>query len=262
MAFVPNNIRFRSVTSKALEQFYNAKSYILNELITEKNQFSEVSRELLLLQFNSYTQWATDTEYMLLNCKIVDAIYVEALIADIDKIARYHEQIYDIHTYLFAPEFVSKWKNTSIEAFKNAMLKLEGMDHMVAFPTLMGYLTQYLQTCMYELYELDCLLGSAAICSTNKSNCHQILLYVDDFVLDYEAETSVFLCAERLRRYTEIANLPVLVKNYSTRQLRFCGRFEGDSKLVDLLQPLCEEFTFLNVVTPPPPEDVLLYNTR
>ena len=48
MAFVPNNIRFRSVTSKALEQFYNAKSYILNELITEKNQFSEVSRELLL----------------------------------------------------------------------------------------------------------------------------------------------------------------------------------------------------------------------
>lgn len=262
MAFVPNNIRYRSVSSRAFEHFYNSKAYILNELITEKNQFSEVARELLLLQFNSYTSWASDMEYRLLNCHTVDGEHGKMMVEEIDKISAYHAQLYDIHTDLFLPSFVSNWKNTSVEAFKHNVRKVIGQSQMIAFPTMMGYLTQYLQTCMYELYELDCLLGSAEVGSTNKSNCHQILLYVDDFVLEYESETSVFLCAERLRRYAAVAKLPVLVKNYSSRPLQYYGRFEGDAGLVNLMQPLCEEFDFLNVSEPPPPEDIMLYNPR
>lgn len=59
MAYVLNNIRFRSVSSKALERYYNSKSFILNVLIDEQRQFSQVAREILLLFFNSHSDLAT-----------------------------------------------------------------------------------------------------------------------------------------------------------------------------------------------------------
>lgn len=266
MAFVPNNIRYRSVTSRALEQFYNAKGYILNELVNEQNQFSEVAKELLLLHFNSYTTWATDMEYSLLNCTVVDAAYIESLVAQVDRVTDYHQQLYEIHVDLFDPSFISLWQNISLEAFKFKIRQAEGLHQLVAYPTLVCSLNQYLQTCMYELYELDCLLGSGTTMgtSTNKSNRHQLLIYVDDFAVEYAQKTGRFMCAERLEHYRKLLHqpIPVMIKNYSSKNLSFCGRFEGDPDLVKLFQPLCANTSFIGAFTEPPPEDVHHYYKR
>ena len=42
MAYVLNNIRFRSVSAKALERYFNAKAFILNELTDDVNYFPNV----------------------------------------------------------------------------------------------------------------------------------------------------------------------------------------------------------------------------
>ena len=259
MAFVQNNIRFRSVSSKALEYFYGSKAFMLNELILERNQFSEVARETLLLLFNSFSSWATEVEYLFLRRNIVTEDDVAILQERLDRVNATHLNIFDVHSELFTRRFIQVWlevnKGTS-EAFAHQMNKAVGLSNMEAYPLIIGSLVNFLQSTLFELYEVDCLLGSNFVveqCTNNRSNTNKAVVYVDNFAFDYYKETGKFLLLERLRYYRSMACVPIplLVKNYTAAVVNLVnGKIEGDKPLADLLRQLQdEEMIILEIVS-------------
>lgn len=260
MSFVPNNIRFRSVSSKALSLFYEGKAFILNDLLMEKNQFSEVARETLLLLFNSYTSWAQRVEYMFLNNPIVKESDVDTIIADERKMQSYHLEIFELYPHIFNDKFIEPWyavNSHSRKAFRALIRSTEGMPTLEAFPILVSGLGNMLQNCLFELYEVDCLLGSDFVqlqCSTNRSNADRMVVYITNFAINYYFQTGVFMCEERVKYYKSIAcgRLPVMVKNYSSSKLSFAGVIEGDEPLASLLQRCTEHVDIIDIVSCPP----------
>jgi len=255
--FIPNNIRFRSVAAYSLEHFYAAKSYMLNVVINEQNQFSEVAKETLLLLFNSYSKWATDVEAILLNRPTLTRKEIDLTLDAEQAIQLRHRVIFEQHTDLFNPKFVEVWWQVNAhtrKAFHTLIRSVEGQSHLEAYPIIMSALGSTLQNCMYELYEIDCLFGSDFVedrCSTNRSNTNRMVLYVDNYALDYFYKTGVFMCEERIRYYNTIAcrRLPTLVKNHSTCNLSYSGVIEGDEPLATLLKKCAEYVDIIDVET-------------
>lgn len=242
--FVPNNIRFRAVSACSLEHFYSTKAYILDVVLMERNQFSTSARETLLLLFNSYSKWATDIEYLFLNNHYVTPTEIDAVLQLEQRLQSNHLEIFELYPQLFTPEFIEAWYKVNTHtrnALRSVITGVEGQSHLEAYPIIMAALSASLQTCMYELYEIDCLLGSELVSdqhSTNRSNSHQMLVYVDNFALDYYHKTGIFMCEERLKFYSALAcrRLPTLVKNYSSCNVVFAGVIEGDEPLATLLK--------------------------
>ena len=260
VTFTPNNIIYRSVAACALEHFYGAKSYMLNVAVNEQNQFSETARETLLLLFNSYCKWAQIVESLFLNKPILTRSEVEACIDVANEIQNDHQYIFREHPHIFNPKFMQIWYEANAhtrQAFRNTILSTEGQSHLEAYPLIIAALGSALQMCMYELYEVDCLLGSDLVsdqCTTNRSNSNRMVLYVDNFALDYHKKTGIFMCLERLKVYSQVTacRIPALVKNHTTSNLRYTGTIEGDDPLASLLQQCVEYVNIIDVETPPP----------
>lgn len=260
MSFVPNNIRFRSVSSKAMSLFYGNKAFILNDLLMERNQFSEVARETLLLLFNSYTSWAQRVEYTFLNNSTVSEGAIEALLADDEKVQSYHLEIFELYPDLFCEKFVHPWYAVNVHtraAFRAMIKSTNGMHTLEAFPIIVAGLSSMLQMCLYELYEIDCLLGSDYVpmqCTSNRSNADRLIVYIDNFTIDYYFQSGIFMCEERIKYYMTIAcgSFPVLIKNYSTSRLSFAGVIEGDEPLASLLKRCTEYVDIVDVISCPP----------
>ncbi len=256
--FTPNNIRFRSVAAYTLEHFYGTKAYMLDVVINEQNQFSEAAKETLLLLFNTYSKWATDVEQIFLNRPILTRQEIEATLDAEAEVQARHKQIFEEHTQLFLPKFIEIWWSVNAltrKAFHTIIRSVEGQSHLEAYPIIMAALGSNLQNCMYELYEIDCLLGGDFVedrCSTNRSNSNRMVIYVDNFALDYFYKTGVFMCEERIKYYNTIAcrKLPTLIKNHSTCNLSYSGVIEGDEPLATLLKRCAEYVDIIDVETP------------
>lgn len=257
MVYVPNNIRFRSVSAKAIAHFYGNKAYILNELLMERNQFSEVARETLLLLFNSYSEWATRIEFMFLNNSTLSHELIQATLAEDDKVQAYHLEVFAERLDKFEPRFIEAWYKINVHtrnAFRTIIQGTETLSHLEAYPIIMAGLSANLQNCLYELYEIDCLLGSDFVqeqVSTNKSNADRMVLYVDNYALEYFLKSGIFMCEERLRYYSTLVHgrLPTLVKNYSTGTVTYAGVIEGDEPLATLLKRCAEIVDIIDIVS-------------
>jgi len=256
--FIKNNIRFRSVAAYSLEHFYAAKSYMLNVVINEQNQFSEVAKETLLLLFNSYSKWAHEVESIFLNRPTLTRAEIDATLDAEQRLQNWHRQVFVENPDLFTQKFVEIWWAVNAhtrKAFQTTIRSVEGQSHLEAYPIIMATLGSTLQNCMYELYEIDCLLGSDFVedrCSTNRSNSNRMVMYVDNYALDYFYKTGVFMFEERIRYYNTIAcrRLPTLVKNHSTCNLSYSGVIEGDEPLATLLKRCAEYVDIIDVETP------------
>ncbi len=252
MAYVLNNIRFRSVSSKALERYYNSKSFILNVLIDEQRQFSQVAREVLLLFFNSYSDWASKVESLLLNRNTVEETDLQIIFRRFGEVVEANKNIFSIHSDVFLPQFLDVWgevhKHIPLN-FKRNVRKTVGMSQLEAYPLIIKALVSALQSTLFELYEVDCLLGSNLVArkiSTNASMQDQLITYIDSGDLDYYRATGVFIVKERLDYY--LANVilpdiivPIVVKNYTEENIALRnGVVVGDQPLAKLLTNLLE----------------------
>lgn len=250
MAYVLNNIRFRSVSSKALERFYNAKAFMLNEILDERKQFSPAAREIPLLLFNSYSEWIFSTESLLLNKDILSQEDLDLIFERQDSLLALNDQIFTIHDSVFLPEFVSIWKQTNVHVvnnFRRRARQTVGMHHIAAFPLLVEALVSGLQTTLFELYELDCLLGSNLVehqLSTNSSHQDYLITYVDTESLWYAKSHNIFMLKERLDVYCSQVvkpdvSIPILVKNYTEESVALKnGVVVGQQPLARLLTDL------------------------
>lgn len=226
MAYVLNNIRFRSVSSKALERYYNSKSFILNELIDERKQFSQVAREIQLLFFNTYSDWASKVESLLLNRSKVDESDIKIIFQRFGEVVESNKQIFAIHSDVFRPEFLKTFAAVHKhipQSFKRRVRESIGISQLEAYPLIIDALVAALQRTLYELYEIDCLLGSNLVANKVTSNASQqdhVITYIGlDDLRDYR-ETGSFITKHRLTHYLEnvvMPNvvIPVKVRNYT-----------------------------------------------
>lgn len=252
MAYVINNIRFRSVCAKALERYFNAKAFVLNELTDERKQFSKVAREILLLSFNSYSEWVLNVESLMLTSQIIAQEDLDLIYERQDALLQSNNEIFKVHDGVFDPGFVSLWHEVHphiLTAFRGRAQLAVGMSHMEAFPFVIDALVSGLQTTLFELYELDCLLGSDLVrqtCSTNTSHLDHLITYVNREDIAYHSATGKFPLQERLDVYFAKAirpdvMLPILVKNYTDENVALKnGIVVGEQPLARLLTGLME----------------------
>lgn len=196
-AFVRNNIRYRSATSKALEGYYNSKAFILNELISSKNGFSETAKEILLLLFNKNADWLAFVEPLLLDKKSVSDDDVSEMKNSLNSVQEEIDQIFKDHPEVFETEFVRHWQHIHEQTrhtMYDAINTAKGMPQIIAFPFATECLVEYLNTTLFELYELDCLLGSDIVkeqASTNHTQPDKLIMFIDDATLRYKNLTGI-----------------------------------------------------------------------
>ena len=228
MEFVRNNIRYRSAASKALEGYYNAKAFILNELISPKNDFGETPKELMLLLFNSHADWLHFAEHQLLDKDTLTQDDVRVLCDEHGRLMAAIWTIIDDRPEVFDRRFIQHWRTIHAPALAMFYTELEsiiGITQIIAFPLLTSCLEEHLNATLFELYELDTLLGSDITrerLSTNQSCRDRLILFIDDTRLRYREHTNTSPEMDRFLYYADniintVLQFRVEVRNYSSR---------------------------------------------
>lgn len=227
-SFVRNNIRYRSAASKALEGYYNSKAFILNELVTQENGFGENAKEILLLLFNKHADWLFHTETLLLDKSSVSEQDVVSMQMDLQAVTDDVTEILQEHTEVFDQEYVRHWLHVHKQKFTvlvDMIKDVEGMTQIIAFPYATECLVEYLNSTLFELYELDCLLGSN-VCrtklSTNESHPHTLILHIDDVSVQYSSLKHTSAELERVAYYEQHildrrSKIDIRVRDYVVR---------------------------------------------
>lgn len=223
--FVRNNIRYRSAASKALEGYYNSKAFILNELVKKESQFGENAKEILLLLFNKHADWLFHTEALLLGKEKVSESDVQLMQEDLRSVSDSVNAILEKHTEVFDPEYIRHWRVIHGQKFVvllDMIKSVNGMPRILAFPFATECLVEYLNSTLFEIYELDCLLGSDLVntkLSDNMCSSNTLVLHIDDISVQYSEKTKQPAEIVRLQYYLnnilkESIQFPVVIRNY------------------------------------------------
>lgn len=260
MAFMSNNIKYRSTTAKALEEYYSTKAFILNELSDSRNDFSKGARELLLMMLNNYKEWTDFTEQYLLDKKQVVPQDVEVVVSNLQRIASVNMTVFESHPEVFPTEFLRLWKLVGLNTaryFHQRVRRAAGKDHLEAYPFLIDCLLSTLQSTMYSLYEIDCLLGCELLktrpITTNRSNPNRLVLLIDDKDIDSISELRIFDPAIRIEEYIKLVEpqSPILIKNLSSADVSFnpgTKELMGDVLLCHHLLPLIQQYNVVEIM--------------
>lgn len=260
MSFSLNNIQYRSTAAKALEHYYNTKAFILNELSDSRNDFSKGARELLLMLLNNYREWTDFTEHYLLDKKTISEKDIQAVISKQRKVALANMRLFESHPEVFPVELLGLWKTIgkgTSDYFYSRVQAAAGMNHLEGFPYLIDCLIGALHSTMYELYEMDCLLGCELLntrpITTNQSNPNRLVVLIDDNALASFVATGSFTPAERLSVYRKFVKptSPVLIKNLSSADISYSDSTRlvvGDSLLSRQVQSLVDQYNVIEVL--------------
>lgn len=257
MTFVRNNINYRASCAKALEGFFCAKAFQLNQIVSSRNAFSETPKEVLLLMFNTHNRALFFTENLLLEKKQVTFDDVNAIITELREQFAEMINIFDQNINVFDSNFIRHWMKIHKQLLYFLYNKVESVLHSpptLAFAVITQALVDYLNATLFELYELDCLLGSdltKKTITTNRSNQHSLILYMDDTSQLYFQNTGVCPEMERLVYYVKtlisVEKFDVQVHNY----MRLSSNEAGDKSASNLLFDLKQQ-SYIN--------DVILHN--
>lgn len=251
--FIRNNIRFRSAAAKSLEGFFNSKAFYLNEVIGSKVQFTDTAREVLLLLFNSNTQVLFDIELMLLDKEVVST---EIATSVTNMILSRHNMIggmFDKHSDVFDSNFIRHWMHIHRQLIHYILnIGIIGKSPIVAYPIIVESFVSYLAATMFELFELDCLLGSDLVkrkVGNNQTSPESVILYMDDVTRKYTEATGKSAELERLTYYVNtlfkdnMEEYSVTLKDYSKQKDGYTQMLKAD-----LIKSMQATFT-KNVIT-------------
>lgn len=259
--FVRNNIRYRSTAAKALEGFYNSKAFLLNESISSRNSCSETAKEVLLLMFNTYNEVLSFTENLLLDKAEVTQVDVDTIIAELQSEFEKICKIFDQHIDIFDSNFIRHWIKIHKQLLLNLYASVQAVvNHqpLLAFPIITESLIDYLGATLFELHELDSLLGSNIVkkrITTNQSYPDGLILYMDDATATYVEKTGVVPELERFLYYVETLidaeKFEICIKDYSTTSNDVSGTTSASSALIKKLReyPQVSEVTLVKKST-------------
>lgn len=261
--FRRNNIRYRSASAKALEGYYNSKAFILNEIINKKHSFSETAKEILLLLFNTHNEGLSRIETLLLDKESVSFTDVEAIVTVLKENFQFVTTTFDQNIDIFDSNFIRHWmkihKQPLHTLYSSAAEALNKIP-ILAFPHITESLVAYLSATMFELYELDCLLGSNIVkrrVTTNDSFPNGVILYMDDVTMTYGKQTGTIPEMERFLYYVETLiaedtkSLVVEIRDYSKLFEDKLGSTKASSSLIKDLKanPIVSDVSLVKKVS-------------
>lgn len=160
MIIVRNNIAFRVESSQAIAKFKQHENFILGQILYGKYDFSETSREIILLNFRLWTDWLnqientisfleeekltqSDKNHILYKAKAVENKYTKALISNSEIFKTKKSKCWlEVH------------KIVGYEHLIGEINKIVGCSKVRAFNTIVDALIETMLMVMYELWEI------------------------------------------------------------------------------------------------------------
>lgn len=205
--FIRNNIGFRIIACKAIESYKNAQAFVLSNIIEGKHKFTDTPKELILLMFDNWFRYS-----MFLERFCLARLLQEFTDDDAKKISLEAQFTMDnitdivISNNIFESSFVNVWRRTHKYLDDYLFLCFEqqtGNRAQQVFPNILSTLCKYLNSSLFELHEIDCLLQE-----------QRIILSLDPVCIEYDVSTNKVLLAERYEVYRQIYDSPVDIKVY------------------------------------------------
>jgi len=210
--FTENNIQFRVISSKLLERYKGAQSFVLSEMIHGKFKFSKTSRELAILIMDTTFAWLIQIENYIIrdNEKTFNIDAVNFSIKSFEEMDMYILSLVDKHHDIFSENVSIPWRmihKTQTELAKTVIKSAEGLSDLEAFSTIANVIIEMIDTMKFQLYEID---------SMNNQTKKPPLCLTDLCILSV-SEFDLFPMLERARVYNDVFKVDsgFYFKNYS-----------------------------------------------
>ena len=195
--YLRNNIGFRRVSACQFMAFFNAKAFMLGEILDgpKSSLFSPTSREILLQYFSAAGGLLFDIERLLIECH--DGIVSDHAVAESEKfvlgfIHRLHK-IIEENPSDFDPAFAKVWlaiSRTTMQPILDSAKPLLDGDIATAFAAITNFTLTYLNYVMFVLHELTCLVAQ-----------EKPILYLSQLDVMVQSGNSFCLPSARLSAY-------------------------------------------------------------
>ena len=206
LEFIPNNVEFQIVASKAWTDFFRIREFILNQLIVKESRFSTTCKETMLLSFNLTRLWLIQVEEDIKRMKHHSSegeeFRTKLINENAERLSEYMTQMQstmlqqtdhfdETYTQVFLPVF-EFYKEKLVPTIKR---KLKD-DVENRFSELVVFMAQLMSHFLHILYELDYLIYS----DKDNENFYPFL-GLDSVDVNLYKERKVTLVAKRIEIY-------------------------------------------------------------
>lgn len=243
--FIPNNVEFQIVASKAWTDFFRIREFLLNQLIVKESRFSTTCKETMLLSFNWTRLWLIQLEEDIKKMKHYsdegDNFREELINENAERLTEYMTQMQstmlqesdhfdDDYVSVFIPVF-EFYKEKLVPTIKRK-LKNDIENH---FSDLVVFMAQLMSHFLHILYELDYLIYS------NRDNENFFpFLGLDSVDVNLYKERKVTLVAKRIETYKKQGlinpNAYWTIKSYCSKK-----SLDSDFEMFQMFKKLMSE---------------------
>jgi len=240
--FFSNNIEFRIISSKAIEQWKNVQAFQLRQLINGKFFFAKDSREILLLKYDLWSRFLYEVESYCIetaeenNTVKADKIDFILLLAEKTS-STFKELTAGTHKDKFDQSFVNilfKLHELPHKYLIYEIKSLEKLELGMFFSKLVTLVASIMQHTLIELYELD------NIDSKKNDTNFVIVTRLDDIIFKTLGE---HVLIDRLKIYKEYCNFTdIYIKNYTDAPIQnnIISRIEKLKYKIDFRKSIVE----------------------
>lgn len=222
MKFLKNNIEFRQVSSLAMSNFLQSKSFMLGEVIkSDKHKFSSTAKEVLLQMYSCLGSWlqeVVEKEQIASTNAYCDEELISFLIARLSNGIGELEAITLEHSEDFNRKFIHIWWGVygkihpSID--KGLRDSLSGKPMGTAFTDLVAFLMKMANHMLFILHEIDSVVS--------RISKKEKFISIDKFDLSSFTNDNVNLPLARLEVYKnfscEASTYDLIVKRYLSNE--------------------------------------------
>lgn len=221
MSYIKNNIEFRIVAAKAQEYYKNSQAFMLNEITS--GCFGVTTKEILLLQYDSWFQWCIFVEkFCLRNQKLTDD-HIGMLVIDAEGREQKNFDIMKANKDVFNPDILSLYEKTHsylmdyLKIHINSFRNTKAID---SYPKMISGLVGMLNATLFELHEINNMVENVGAIP---------FVCLDDVSIKYYKNKKISIPAERFKLYQsirpELSN--VILKCYAEEEpemiIQSCG---------------------------------------
>jgi len=214
---IRNHLNFRITASKCIEKFRNLQAFSLNEVQNSYvYSFDEVSKTSIVLQFDIWNTWAQFLEKQLLEIESnagIDSAMAKTIVRTAKEKYGTYIEILNNSPEHFPQEFSElhiKSNGTVADRFMEKISKVEGKSTIDAIVYLIKTLEGFLQSCLFELQEVDYLVFKCKI-----ENKQPPFLSIDSRDLRDANSNTPCSTVRRAKIYQKAFNLKsIVVKSY------------------------------------------------
>lgn len=232
--FQSNNIDFRIVSSKAIEQFKNVQSFQLSQLVNGKFFFSTRRREILLLEYDLYTKWLFEIENLIIESGFID---LDIILELAEKTQLIMNTVMINNNEYFDSKFTNIWKDIHcniLDSMSYMIKEINTSDINLFFTQLVNLVITTMNHTLIEIHELNSIMINNDINDEDYiedrdcKNEYPIIpklnivptMYITEFSIDVFKHFKISSLLKRLMIYKKFFNIDkITLNNFSNRKL-------------------------------------------